>query len=137
MENRTVEVTIEQKAHAMMLPGMGRGNDSMEFDFQGMLEKVLPKNVSRRQMTVTEARRVQSIAAVNGPGEVLALHGLRPGLRIVAAPIRRLARAQHLEHIPASAGGPSSRRSMAPGSTANPFRQVFPRAQGEDERHRP
>jgi ATP-dependent HslUV protease ATP-binding subunit HslU len=58
MENRTVEITIEQKAHAMMLPGMGPGNDSMEFDFQGMLEKVLPKNVSRRQMTVAEARRV-------------------------------------------------------------------------------
>ena len=30
----------------------------MEVDFQGMLEKVLPKHVSRRQMTVAEARRV-------------------------------------------------------------------------------
>jgi ATP-dependent HslUV protease ATP-binding subunit HslU len=58
MENRTVEITIEQKAHAMMLPGMGPGGDSMDFDIQGMLEKVLPKNVSRRQMTVSEARRV-------------------------------------------------------------------------------
>jgi ATP-dependent HslUV protease ATP-binding subunit HslU len=58
MENRNVEITIEQKAHAMMIPGMGPGADSMEFDFQGMLEKVLPKNVSRRQMTVAEARRV-------------------------------------------------------------------------------
>ncbi len=53
-----VEITIEQKAHAMMIPGMGPGNDSVEFDFQGMLEKVLPKNVSRRQMTVAEARQV-------------------------------------------------------------------------------
>jgi ATP-dependent HslUV protease ATP-binding subunit HslU len=58
MENRMVEITIEQKAHAMMIPGMGPGGDSMDFDFQGMLEKVLPKNVSRRQMTVAEARRV-------------------------------------------------------------------------------
>jgi ATP-dependent HslUV protease ATP-binding subunit HslU len=58
MENRNVEITIEQKAHAMMIPGMGPGADSMEFDFQGMLEKVLPKHVSRRQMTVAEARRV-------------------------------------------------------------------------------
>ena len=58
MENRNVEITIEQKAHAMMIPGMGPGNDGMEFDFQGMLEKVLPKNVSRRQMTVAEARNV-------------------------------------------------------------------------------
>jgi ATP-dependent HslUV protease ATP-binding subunit HslU len=58
MESRTVEITIEQKAHAMMIPGMGPGSESMEFDFQGMLEKVLPKNVSRRQMSVAEARRV-------------------------------------------------------------------------------
>jgi ATP-dependent HslUV protease ATP-binding subunit HslU len=58
MENRNVEITIEQKAHAMMIPGMGPGGDSIDFDFQGMLEKVLPKSVSRRQMTVAEARRV-------------------------------------------------------------------------------
>jgi ATP-dependent HslUV protease ATP-binding subunit HslU len=58
MEERKVEITIEQKAHAMMIPGMGPGMEGMEFDFQGMLEKVLPKHVSRRQMTVAEARRV-------------------------------------------------------------------------------
>jgi ATP-dependent HslUV protease ATP-binding subunit HslU len=58
MENRTVEITIEQKAHAMMIPGMGPGSDTMDIDIQGMLEKVLPKSVSRRQMTVAEARRV-------------------------------------------------------------------------------
>jgi ATP-dependent HslUV protease ATP-binding subunit HslU len=58
MENRTVEITVEQKAHAMMIPGMGPGGDSMDFDFQGMLEKILPKSVSRRTMTVAEARRV-------------------------------------------------------------------------------
>jgi ATP-dependent HslUV protease ATP-binding subunit HslU len=58
MENRKVEIQIEQKAHAMMIPGMGPGGDSVDFDFQGMLEKILPKNVSRREMTVAEARRV-------------------------------------------------------------------------------
>jgi ATP-dependent HslUV protease ATP-binding subunit HslU len=58
MENRTVEITVEQKAHAMMIPGMGPGGDSADFDFQGMLEKILPKSVSRREMTVAEARRV-------------------------------------------------------------------------------
>ena len=58
MENRTVEIQIEQKAHAMMIPGMGPGGDTMDFDFQGMIEKILPKNVTRRQMTVSEARRV-------------------------------------------------------------------------------
>jgi len=58
MENRKVEITIEQKAHAMMIPGMGPGGDTMDFDFQGMIEKILPKNVSHREMTVADARRV-------------------------------------------------------------------------------
>ncbi len=58
MENRMVEIRVEQKAQAMMIPGMGPGGDQMDFDFQGMLDKILPKNVSRREMTVAEARRV-------------------------------------------------------------------------------
>ncbi len=59
LENRNVELTIEQKAHAMMIPGMGGpGGDTMDFDMQGMLEKILPKNVVRREMTVDEARKV-------------------------------------------------------------------------------
>jgi ATP-dependent HslUV protease ATP-binding subunit HslU len=58
METRKVEISIEQKAHAMMIPGMGPGNEGMDIDFQGMIEKILPKNVSRREMTVAEARRV-------------------------------------------------------------------------------
>jgi ATP-dependent HslUV protease ATP-binding subunit HslU len=58
LENRQVEIRVEQKAHAMMIPGMGPGGDAMDFDFQGMIEKILPKNVIRREMNVSEARRV-------------------------------------------------------------------------------
>ncbi|MEM6799007.1 MAG: ATP-dependent protease ATPase subunit HslU, partial [Planctomycetota bacterium] len=59
MEDKQVEVAIEQKAQAMMVPGMaGPGGDQMDFDFQGMLEKILPKNVTRQSMSVAEARRV-------------------------------------------------------------------------------
>jgi ATP-dependent HslUV protease ATP-binding subunit HslU len=58
LENRQVEIKIEQKAQAMMIPGMGPGGDSMDFDFQGMIEKIMPKNVVRRELTVAEARRV-------------------------------------------------------------------------------
>lgn len=58
LEGRKVEISIEQKAQAMMIPGMGPGGDQMDFDMQGMLEKILPKNVSRREMTVAEARKV-------------------------------------------------------------------------------
>ncbi|MEM9352084.1 MAG: ATP-dependent protease ATPase subunit HslU [Planctomycetota bacterium] len=58
LEQREVEIAIEQKAQAMMLPGMGPGGDQMDFDVQGMLEKILPKNVVRRKMTVEQARKV-------------------------------------------------------------------------------
>jgi ATP-dependent HslUV protease ATP-binding subunit HslU len=58
LENRQVEVKIEQKARAMMIPGMGPGADQMDIDIQGMIEKILPKNTVRREMTVAEARQV-------------------------------------------------------------------------------
>ena len=56
MEDRRVELTIEQKAVPMMFTGMGM--EQMDIDLQGMFEKILPKNTSRREMTVAEARRV-------------------------------------------------------------------------------
>ena len=59
LENRNVEITIEQKTQAMMIPGMGGpGGEGMDIDMQGMLEKILPKNIIRREMTVEEARKV-------------------------------------------------------------------------------
>ncbi|MEO2049452.1 MAG: ATP-dependent protease ATPase subunit HslU [Pirellulales bacterium] len=59
LEERMVEIAIEQKAQAMIMPGMGGpGGDQGDFDFQGMLEKILPKNVSRRELTVADARKV-------------------------------------------------------------------------------
>ena len=39
MENRNVEITIEQKAHAMMIPGMGPGGDTHGFRFPGHARK--------------------------------------------------------------------------------------------------
>jgi ATP-dependent HslUV protease ATP-binding subunit HslU len=54
MEQRRVEITTEQKVTPMMLTSMGL--EQTDIDFQGMLEKILPKNVSRREMTVAEAR---------------------------------------------------------------------------------
>jgi len=59
LEDKTVEVVIEKKVQAMMLPGMGGpGGGEMDFDMQGMLEKMLPKQVNRRKLTVKEARGV-------------------------------------------------------------------------------
>ncbi len=56
LDGRKVELTIEQKASPMMLTGMGM--EQMDIDLQGMFEKILPKNTTRREMTVTEGRRV-------------------------------------------------------------------------------
>lgn len=56
LEQRKVELTIEQKAVPMMFTGMGM--EQVDFDLQGMFEKILPKNSTRREVTVGEARKI-------------------------------------------------------------------------------
>ncbi len=56
MEQRKVEITIEQKATPMMFSGMGM--EQVDFDLQGMFEKILPKNTVRREVTVADARKI-------------------------------------------------------------------------------
>ncbi|MBN2579086.1 MAG: ATP-dependent protease ATPase subunit HslU [Pirellulales bacterium] len=56
LENRHVELTVEHKAVPMMFTGVGM--EQMDFDLQGMFEKILPRSTSRREMTVAEARGV-------------------------------------------------------------------------------
>ncbi len=56
LEDRKVEVTIEQKHAPMMLTGMGL--EQVDLDLQGMFEKILPKSTSRREMSVADARKV-------------------------------------------------------------------------------
>lgn len=56
LEDRTVELTVEQKGTPVMIGGMGM--EQMDMDLQGMLEKIMPKNSTRREMTVAQARTV-------------------------------------------------------------------------------
>ena len=56
MEERRIELTLEQKATPMMLTGMGL--EQVDLDLQGMFEKILPKNTVRREVTVAEARKI-------------------------------------------------------------------------------
>ena len=56
MEQRRVELTVEQRAVPMMLTGVGM--EQMDIDLHGMFEKILPKHTSRRELTVAEAREV-------------------------------------------------------------------------------
>ena len=56
LEDRLVEVRVEQKSSPMMIGGMGM--DQMDGDFQGMLEKLMPKSQSKRELKVSDARKV-------------------------------------------------------------------------------
>ena len=56
MDQRTVELTIEQKATPVMLGGMGM--EQMDVDIQGMFEKIMPTKTTRRELTVADAREV-------------------------------------------------------------------------------
>jgi len=56
MDHREVELTIEQKNAPVMVGGMNM--EHMAIDFQGMLEKIMPKSNVRRKMTVLQARDV-------------------------------------------------------------------------------
>ena len=58
LEDREVEVTFPGKTMAP-LSIMGAGNmEQMEMDLQGMFEKIIPKGIQTRKMTVKEARPV-------------------------------------------------------------------------------
>ena len=56
LENRKVELNIEQKSSPVMLGGMGV--EHMDMDMQGMFEKILPKNRVTREVTVADARKI-------------------------------------------------------------------------------
>jgi ATP-dependent HslUV protease ATP-binding subunit HslU len=55
LEDRRVEITIQKKAVPMMFTSVGM--EQMDLDLQAMFEKILPKQTTRREMTVAEARR--------------------------------------------------------------------------------
>ncbi len=56
LNQRRVEITVEQKATPVVFSGMGM--EQMDFDLQGMFEKIMPKHTSRRDLTVAEAREI-------------------------------------------------------------------------------
>ncbi len=56
LEDRKVELTIEQKATPVLFGG---GNlENLDVDFQSMLERIVPKNRVVREMDVKSARRI-------------------------------------------------------------------------------
>jgi ATP-dependent HslUV protease ATP-binding subunit HslU len=56
LNERKVELTVEQKAVPIMLGGAGL--EQTDIDLQGMLEKIMPRQTRRREVTVVEARKI-------------------------------------------------------------------------------
>jgi ATP-dependent HslUV protease ATP-binding subunit HslU len=56
LDDRKVELAIEQKQTPMMIGGMGMEN--MDMDFQSMIEKIMPKNRIKRSVEVKSARKI-------------------------------------------------------------------------------
>lgn len=56
LDERKVEITVEQKSKPMMMGGVGV--EQMDMDFQGMLEKIMPTNRSRKELRVADARKI-------------------------------------------------------------------------------
>jgi ATP-dependent HslUV protease ATP-binding subunit HslU len=57
LEDSRVELSIEQK-HSPVQVFSNLGVEQMDMDMQGLLEKMMPPKSSRREITVSEARRV-------------------------------------------------------------------------------
>jgi ATP-dependent HslUV protease ATP-binding subunit HslU len=57
MEDRLVELTVEQKAVPVQIFS-NMGLEQMDVDFQNMFEKIMPKQAQQRQLPIREARRV-------------------------------------------------------------------------------
>jgi ATP-dependent HslUV protease ATP-binding subunit HslU len=56
LNDRKVELTVEHRAVPMMFTGAGL--EHTDIDLQGMFEKIVPKQTHRRELSVTEARKV-------------------------------------------------------------------------------
>jgi ATP-dependent HslUV protease ATP-binding subunit HslU len=57
LEDRTVELTVEQKAVPVQIL-TNLGMEQMDVDFQNMFEKIMPKQSQQRQIPIKEARRI-------------------------------------------------------------------------------
>ncbi len=56
LEEREIEIHVEQKGTPVMMGNMSA--DQMDVDFQGMLEKIMPKSTVTRKLPIKDARKV-------------------------------------------------------------------------------
>ncbi len=58
MEDRLVELNVEQKTAPFQVFGAMGGSEQMEMDLQNMFERIMPRQNQQRQVPVREARRI-------------------------------------------------------------------------------
>jgi ATP-dependent HslUV protease ATP-binding subunit HslU len=56
LDDRKVEIVVETRATPVMVGGIGM--EHLDIDLQGMFEKILPKQSTRRELTVAQARKI-------------------------------------------------------------------------------
>ena len=56
LDDRKVEMVVETRATPIMVGGVGM--EHLDIDLQGMFEKIIPKQSSRRELSVAQARRI-------------------------------------------------------------------------------
>ncbi len=56
LDDRKVEIVVETRATPVMVGGIGM--EHLDIDLQGMFEKIMPKQSSRRELTVAQARKI-------------------------------------------------------------------------------
>jgi ATP-dependent HslUV protease ATP-binding subunit HslU len=56
LEERLVEITVETRATPIMVGGVGM--EHLDIDLQGMFDKIMPKQSSRRELTISRARQI-------------------------------------------------------------------------------
>jgi ATP-dependent HslUV protease ATP-binding subunit HslU len=56
LDEAKVEIVVETRATPVMVGGIGM--EHLDIDLQGMFEKILPKQSSRRELTVAQARKI-------------------------------------------------------------------------------
>ena len=57
LEEQSVEISVEQRSSPVQIFS-NMGMEQMDMDLQGMLEKIMPRQSSKRQLKVRDARRV-------------------------------------------------------------------------------
>jgi ATP-dependent HslUV protease ATP-binding subunit HslU len=56
LDERMVEITVETRATPIMVGGVGM--EHLDLDLQGMFDKIMPKQSSRRELPVSRARQI-------------------------------------------------------------------------------